>query len=108
MESEVAFLSCYLTDLAVSFLFLVGFIYRGYTLSKRASEKNQSFRTSFWVTLTFLAVYVLVDIIEFVLALSVTTFYLYSQKNQLALILLLPISAVLMQMWVVLLEHRKK
>jgi|JI6StandDraft_1071083.scaffolds.fasta_scaffold07269_5 hypothetical protein len=100
--SEVAFLSSYLVDLAISLLFLVGFIYRIYILSKMASQKNQTYRTSFWIKIVLLGCYIIVDIIELALALSDPNFWLEKQ-DQLSLILLVPICSVLCQMYIIVL-----
>ena len=68
--TEVVFLSSYLTQLTINFLFIVGFLYRIYMLGKMASNKNQTYRFSFWIKITLLSILVITDVAELILSLT--------------------------------------
>ena len=68
MNREAAILGCYLTDLAITALFMIGFIHRAYLLSKMANQKNQSYPKSFWVKIVMLSIYMLINLAELVLS----------------------------------------
>lgn len=104
---EIAFLSCYLTDLAITVLFVVGFVHRIYLMSKMASHKNQIYRISFWIRVSVLLIYEGVNIVELLLSQTDPSFWLY-QYSHLALILLISIFTLLIQIYLLVLEHKKK
>lgn len=87
--------------------FIVFCVNRCYLLSKRASQKNQAFSQSLAIKLGLLGLFSVIDLVEFILSRVDPGFWL-NHYEQLGLILIAPMLAVLTQIYVIILEHKKK
>lgn len=87
--------------------FIIFCVNRCYILSKRGSQKNQLFNQSFVIKLGLLGLFVGTDLIEFILSRVAPGFWL-NRYEQLSLILIAPILAILSQIYAIILEHKTR
>jgi hypothetical protein len=108
MDSQtIAFLIYYSVDLFMTLLFILGFLHRAYLLNKMASQKNRAYQSSFWIKIGLLGCFGATDIAELLLSQFDEGYWLYDSKY-LGLITIVPIFAIMVQAYVINIEHKKK